>query len=93
LVREWWGDQYIAPAYNCPYTGELASVAYIAFTRRIRLVAGQIKAELENDPSCWKEWLSKKTLLKRIDEYNYMKFTVPKLNSSAKQKAARAGGR
>ena len=77
-------DQYIAPAYSCPYMGELASVAYIAFTRKTRTIAVQLNAELAGDPR--KEWLSKKTLLKRIDEYNYMRYTVPAM----KDKKARA---
>jgi hypothetical protein len=79
-------DQYIAPAYSCPYTGEVASVAYIAFTRRIRVMALQLSAELAGDGDARKEWLSRKLLLKRIDEYNYMKYTVPAMQ----KKKARA---
>jgi hypothetical protein len=79
-------DQYIAPAYGCPYVGELASVAYIAFARKIRVMAVQLYAELASDADPRKEWLSRKPLLKRIDEYNYMKYTVPAM----KQKKARA---
>jgi hypothetical protein len=33
-------DQYIAPAYGCPYTEEVACVAYLAFTHRIRTDGG-----------------------------------------------------
>ncbi len=84
-------DQYIAPAYCCPYKNEVPWVAYVAFIRRIRLIAVQLSTELANDTSARKEWLSKKTLLKRIDEYNYMKYTVPALTAARKPKAARAG--
>jgi hypothetical protein len=82
-------DQYIAPSYESPYTGELASVAYIAFTRRIRAVAVKLTGELLNDGVTQREWLSRKPLLKRIDEFNYMKYTVPAM----KQKKERAKGR
>jgi len=70
-------DQYIAPAYDCPYTGELASVAYIVFTQKTRAIAAQLTTELASAGESQKEWLSRKPLLKRIDEYNYMKYTVP----------------
>jgi hypothetical protein len=79
-------DQYIAPAYGCAYMGELASVAYIAFARRIRVMSVQLNAELASVGDARKEWLARKPLLKRIDEYNYMKYTVPAM----KQKKARA---
>lgn len=69
-------DQYIAPAYACPYKGELASVAYIAFARRVRVIAVQLKAEMASTDEEQKEWLLRKPLLKRIDEYNYMRYTV-----------------
>ncbi len=78
-------DQYIAPAYGCPYNGELPKVAYIAFTRRIQVMAVQLKAELASDVDARKEWLSNKPLLKRIDEYSYMKYTIPAM----KEKKAR----
>jgi hypothetical protein len=83
-------DQYIAPAYGCPYMGELASVAYIAFTQEIRAMAVQLQAELASDDSPRKEWLSRKTLLKRIDEYNYMKYTVPAMKQKKTRKEAQA---
>ena len=79
-------DQYIAPGYCCPYISEVASVAYIAFTRKIRTAAVHLSAELANASASLREWLGKKTLLKRIDEYNYMKFTVPAM----RDKQARA---
>lgn len=79
-------DQYIAPGYGCPYMGELASVAYIAFARRIRAIAVQLNADLASEGDARKEWLLRKPLLKRIDEHNYMKYTVPAME----QKKARA---
>jgi hypothetical protein len=79
-------DRYIARSYDCPYAGELASVAYIAFTRRIRAIAVKLTAELANEGDVQKEWLSRKPLLKRIDEFNYMKYTVPAM----RQKKERA---
>jgi len=66
--------------------GELASVAYIAFTRTIRAIAAHLAAELASAGGLQKEWLSRKPLLKRIDEYNYMKYSVPAM----KQKRDRA---
>jgi hypothetical protein len=79
-------DQYIAPGYSCPYIGELASVAYTAFSRRIRVIAVQLNTELASDGEARKEWLLQKPLLKRIDEFNYMKYTVPAM----KEKKVRA---
>jgi len=84
-------DQYIAPAYCCPYTSEVPSVAYTVFSRRIRSMAAQLSVELAADRSSRKEWLSTKTLLKRIDEYNYMKYTVPNLSAAKKQRKTQVG--
>jgi hypothetical protein len=80
-------DQYIAPGYGCPYMGELASVAYIAFARRIRVMAAQLNAELASDGDARKEWQLRKPLLKRIDEYNYMKYTVPAMEQKKKARS------
>lgn len=82
-------DQFIAPAYGCPYAREVPSVAYIAFARQIQLFAVQLKGELATDEDARKEWLSRKTLLKRIDEYNYMKYTVPALEQEKARRKAR----
>jgi len=87
-------DQYIAPAYQCPYQNEVACVAYIAFSQRIRDLIAPLKLELAGQQSTQKEWLSKKTLLKRIDEYNYVTFTLPslaQLRNKRKAKGAEAG--
>jgi hypothetical protein len=75
-------DQYIAQAYRCPYTNEVPSVAYIVFCQRIRNVSVSLTAELTVDQSPRRDWLLKKTLLKRIDEYNYVTHTLPNLGSA-----------
>lgn len=77
-------DQYIASAYRCPYTNEVPSVAYIAFCQRIRNVAISLRGEITCDPSPRRDWLLKKTLLKRIDEHNYVTYTLPNLSSAKK---------
>jgi len=71
-------DQYIAYAYRCPYA-EHPSTAYVAFARKIRPLAIRISSELACEESPRKSWLSEEPLLKRIDEYNYMKYTDPEL--------------
>jgi len=81
-------DQYIAPAYQCPYQYELACIAYIGFSQRMRDLIAPLRVELASEQSPRKEWLSKKTLLKRIDEYNYVTFTLPSL---AQQRSRRRG--
>ena len=82
-------DQYIAPAYNCPYTGELASVAYIVFTQKTRAISAQLTTELASAGELQREWLLRKPLLKRIDEYNYMKYTVPAMRQKKDRVKAR----
>jgi hypothetical protein len=79
-------DQYIAPAYNCPYQGELPSVAYIAFSQRMRDLIISLTNELGSEQSSRSEWLSSKTLLKRLDEYNYVSYTLPALALQRKKK-------
>jgi hypothetical protein len=86
-------DQYIAPAYGCPYwKPEVASVAYLAFTRRIKQIATQLDAELQHGKETLPEWFPKKTFLKRIDEYNYRKFTIAQMDAARTvRKSAEAG--
>jgi hypothetical protein len=75
-------DQYIALAYGCPYwKPEVPSVAYLAFTRRIKQMATLLDAELDPVKDPLPEWFPKKTFLKRIDEYNYWKYTIPQMNA------------
>jgi hypothetical protein len=85
-------DQYIAAAYGCPYwKPEVASVAYIAFTRRIKQAATQLGAELNHEKEALPEWFPKKTFLKRIDEYNYRKYTIAQMDAArARRKSAQA---
>lgn len=82
-------DQYIAPAYDCPYTGEIAQVPYIVFMRKIRQIALELNAELAADIGTRKEWMVQKPLPKRIDEYNYMKYTVPGLKEKKERAEAK----
>jgi hypothetical protein len=57
-------------------------------------MAVQLKDELARDETPRNEWLCRKTLLKRIDEYNYMKYTVPAMKEKkARAKAEQGGGR
>jgi hypothetical protein len=52
-------------------------------------MAAQLTAEMASHTDARTEWLSRKTLLKRIDEYNYMQYTV----AAMKQKKARTEAR
>ena len=74
-------DQYIAPAYQCPYLYEVPFVAYIVFCQRIKNLANvlidDLSAVSSSDPI--KILIVKKTLLKRIDEYNFVTITMPAL--------------
>jgi hypothetical protein len=65
-------------------------VAYIAFARKIRSLAVQLSAELATCGDARKEWLTRKTLLKRIDECNYMKYTVPAMQQGRARRKAEA---
>lgn len=66
-------DQYIATEYDCYYSWKPAD-SYFRFCGEIQKIAeemanqDQIKQLLSNDPE-------KKSLLKRIDEFNYARFT------------------
>jgi hypothetical protein len=85
-------DQYIAAAYGCPYwKPEVASVAYLAFTRSIKQVAAPLDSELNHAKETLPEWFPKKTLVKRIDEYNYLKYTIAQMDAArTRRKAAKA---
>lgn len=69
-------DQYIAAEYDCNYSWKPAD-AYIRFCIEIQKIAekmasqDQVKQLLSNDFGD----SGKKSLLKRIDEFNYAKFT------------------
>jgi hypothetical protein len=65
-------DSTIAGNWKCPYT-TLPSVAYIVFCHRTQEFAAPLKKALAADDSPSRDWFEQKTLLKRIDEYNYVK--------------------
>jgi hypothetical protein len=81
-------DQYIAPAYQCPYQYEVPFIAYIVFCQRIKSVANVLIDDLSGisptDPI--KTWLFQKSLLKRIDEYNFATITMPALKMQREEK-------
>jgi hypothetical protein len=64
-------DSAIAHNWKCPYSTS-ASVAYIVFCHRIQEFAAPLEETLAGDSSPRRAWLLQKTLLKRIDEYNYV---------------------
>jgi len=64
-------DSDIACNWKCRYS-TWPSVAYIVFCHRIKEFAAPLKEALAADDSPRRAWLSEKTLLKRIDEYNYV---------------------
>ncbi len=50
-------DQYIAPAYKCPYKYELfPHIAYRVFCDRTREIAGSVETEIANAPTSTKSW-------------------------------------
>ncbi len=65
-------DSTIAGNWKCPYS-TLPCVAYVVFCRRIQEFAAPLKKALAADNSPRRGWFEQKTLLKRIDEYNYIK--------------------
>lgn len=72
-------DGFIADAYNCPFTNEFPHVAYFVFCGRIREIAIRLKKDLAKRDPATSAWLLQKPLLKRIDEYSYVTFTLPEL--------------
>jgi hypothetical protein len=64
-------DGAMADGYGCPYAKN-PSEAYLRFCYAIRFKAGKLASKLP---------LSDKPLLKRIDEYNFVTFTVPRLQN------------
>jgi hypothetical protein len=71
-------DTFIAPAHCCPYLSEIPSVAYFVFSKRLQDSAVRIDRKLSSIPDAC-TWLLDKSLLKRIDEYNYVTITLPEL--------------
>jgi hypothetical protein len=60
-------DSNIAPAYHCFYLADSADTSYINFCKKMRLLAEKV-ADCVPHPD-------DRSLLKRIDEYNYSKYT------------------
>jgi hypothetical protein len=83
-------DQYIAPAYKCPYRDELSHIAYRVFCDHTREIAGFVEKEIASAPASTKSWLMSKPLLKRIDEYNYVTFTLPELQKEREKRKQKA---
>jgi hypothetical protein len=85
-------DQYIAPAYNCPYRNDelFPHIAYRVFCDRIREIAASVESEIASAPASTKSWLMSKPLLKRIDEYNYVTFTLPELQKEREKRKQKA---
>ena len=65
-------DSTIAANWKCPYS-TLPSVAYVVFCHRTQEFAVPLKEALAADNSPGRSRFEQKTLLKRIDEYNYIK--------------------
>ncbi len=83
-------DGYIAEAYNCPFTNEFPQVAYFVFCGRMREFAIGLKEELTETDVTMRAWLLQKPLLKRIDEYNYVTFTLPELARQREKRQKKA---
>lgn len=60
-------DSNIAFAYNCIFWAENAASEYIKFCKKMKLMAKHLKT--------WVPKNDDRSLLKRIDEYNYSKYT------------------
>jgi hypothetical protein len=73
-------DEAIAIGYGCSYSKNKRE-AYARFCYSVRFKAGKIASTLPH---------SDKPLLKRLDEYNFVKFTVPSLWKKRKGKTGSA---
>lgn len=84
-------DQYIAPEYCCPFRNELfPHVAYRVFCGRIQELASSLESEIAKAPLATDSWLLSKPLLKRIDEHNYVTFTLPELKKQRDKRKQKA---
>ncbi len=61
-------DSNIAFEYNCSYFSDSADDPYLRFCKKMKIMAGRVR-EFAPDPD-------DRSLLKRIDEYNYSKYTM-----------------
>lgn len=73
-------DEAIAIGYGCTYSKNPRE-AYTRFCYSVRFKAGKLASTLPH---------SDKPLLKRLDEYNFVKFTVPSLRKKRKGKTGSA---
>jgi len=64
-------DNSIANSWKCRFSS-LPDVAYVVFCTRMRECAERLSRKLAAEHSPRRDFLAQKTLLKRIDEYNYM---------------------
>lgn len=61
-------DSKIADAYGCWYFSDTAAPRYISFCEKMKLMAERVKHYVPSPDD--------RSLLKRIDEYNYSKYTM-----------------
>ncbi len=61
-------DSNIAVTYDCIYIGGFAASPYISFCKKMKLFAKKVKLCVPKPDD--------RSLLKRIDEYNYSKYTM-----------------
>jgi hypothetical protein len=61
-------DSNIAYRYNCLYFSEMADSPYLRFCRKMRVLAARVEQFVPQPDD--------RALLKRIDEYNYCKYTM-----------------
>ena len=83
-------DGFIAKAYDCPFTNEWPNIAYLVFCGRMREIAIALTKELADTDTTAKVWLLQKPLLKRIDEYSYVTFTLPELRRQREKRQEKA---
>jgi hypothetical protein len=67
-------DNAIAQGWQCRFASQ-PEVAYIVFCQRMRECAERLSGKLAAERAPRRDSLAQKTLLKRIDEYNYMNRT------------------
>jgi hypothetical protein len=61
-------DSNIAFKYNCFYFSDSADDPYFRFCKKMKIMAGHVRNYVPNPDD--------RSLLKRIDEYNYSKYTM-----------------
>ena len=61
-------DQYIAGDYGCLYVADIAASVYATFCKKMKIMADRVRHCVPTPDD--------RSLLKRIDEYNYSKYTM-----------------